>query len=136
VSRYDAVVVGGGPAGATAALTLARAGMRVALAEKAAFPRRKVCGEFVSATTWPLLRELGVGNSLLAAAGPPVDRVGLFAGSAIVAAAMPTPGRGDPWGRALGRDILDAALLASSVGATRAANSASRSRTGIACRPA
>ena len=51
---YDAIVVGGGPAGATSAILLAQAGWRVAVVEKARFPRRKVCGEFISGTTWPL----------------------------------------------------------------------------------
>src|SRR5690349_19918246 len=44
---YDALVIGGGPGGATAALLLARAGWNVVLAEKTAFPRSKVCGEFI-----------------------------------------------------------------------------------------
>ena len=68
--RYDALIVGGGPAGATAAILLAQTGWRVAVAEKKPFPRRKVCGEFVSGTSWPLLRELGVAESLLAPTGP------------------------------------------------------------------
>src|SRR5438034_7373326 len=38
---YDAIVLGGGPGGATAGLLLARAGWRVAIIEKARFPRRK-----------------------------------------------------------------------------------------------
>ena len=57
---FDAIVIGGGPAGSTAALLLARAGWSVALVERMAFPRRKVCGEFLSATNLPLLAELGV----------------------------------------------------------------------------
>ncbi|MBK8740329.1 MAG: FAD-dependent monooxygenase [Betaproteobacteria bacterium] len=69
-SRYDAIIVGGGPAGATAGILLAQAGWRIAIVEKARFPRRKVCGEFISGTTWPLLRQLGVTGELLELAGP------------------------------------------------------------------
>ncbi|HTJ02570.1 MAG TPA: FAD-dependent oxidoreductase, partial [Methylovirgula sp.] len=47
---YDAIVIGAGPAGATSALALARRGWSVALIEKTLFPRRKVCGEFISAS--------------------------------------------------------------------------------------
>lgn len=46
--RYDAIVVGGGPAGATAALTLAQAGARVLLLERRRLPRYKACGGCLS----------------------------------------------------------------------------------------
>ncbi len=46
--RYDAIVVGGGPAGATAAFFLGRAGKRVLVLEGQALPRYKVCGGAVS----------------------------------------------------------------------------------------
>jgi geranylgeranyl reductase family protein len=44
VERFDAIVVGAGPAGSTAALRLARAGARVCLLDRARFPRDKPCG--------------------------------------------------------------------------------------------
>ena len=46
--RVDTIVVGAGPAGATAAMCLARAGFQVALLDRASFPRDKACGEFVN----------------------------------------------------------------------------------------
>jgi len=114
-STFDAVIVGGGPGGATSALLLAKAGWSVALVEKASFPRGKVCGEFLSATNLPLLRHLGVAESFLELAGPEVRQVGLFSGDHAVTSDMPRPGTsdgtGDGWGRALGRDRLDTLLL-------------------------
>ncbi|HEX7605439.1 MAG TPA: FAD-dependent monooxygenase, partial [Usitatibacter sp.] len=111
MNSVEALVIGGGPAGATAAIGLARAGWAVAIVEKSPFPRGKVCGEYISATTWPVLRELGIEPSIARRAGPAVVRVGLFSGDAATDAAMPAPG-GAPgeWGHAIGRDILDSAL--------------------------
>lgn len=58
--RWDAVVVGAGPGGSVAALVLARAGARVALVDKAAFPRDKACGDLVGPRGVRVLEELGV----------------------------------------------------------------------------
>jgi len=44
MSDYDVVVCGGGPSGATTAFYAARAGLRVALIDRAKFPRDKACG--------------------------------------------------------------------------------------------
>jgi len=57
---FEAVVVGAGPAGSVAALVLARAGARVALADKASFPRDKACGDLVGPRGVQVLAELGV----------------------------------------------------------------------------
>jgi flavin-dependent dehydrogenase len=109
---FDAVVIGGGPAGSTTALLLARAGWSVAVVERARFPRRKVCGEFLSAANLPLLRHLGVADDFLDLAGPEVKRVAVFARDRRIVADMPRlRGEKHGWGRALGREQLDTLLL-------------------------
>jgi geranylgeranyl reductase family protein len=59
-TRFDVLVVGSGPAGSIAALVLARGGARVALADKARFPRDKACGDLVGPRGVQLLDDLGV----------------------------------------------------------------------------
>lgn len=109
---FDVLIIGGGPAGATAALLLANAGWSVAIVEKKIFPRRKVCGEFISATNLPLLQKLNLADFYLANGGPEVRRVGLFAADTVLASAMPPANHSlGHWGRALGREHLDSLLL-------------------------
>lgn len=109
---FDALIVGGGPAGATTALLLSQAGWSVALVEKKIFPRRKVCGEFISATSLPLLHKLGISNFYLNHCGPEIKRVGFFSGNNILTSAMPsTTFSLGHWGHALGREHLDTILL-------------------------
>ena len=105
---HDAIVIGGGPGGTSTAIGLARAGRRVALVERAVFPRRKVCGEFMSSASRPVLDALGVAESWDAAAGPEIRRLALFMGERVVTAPMPGSGGA---GRGLGRDVLDGLLL-------------------------
>jgi flavin-dependent dehydrogenase len=56
----DVLIVGAGPAGAIAGLVAARAGARVRLVDRAAFPRDKLCGDTVNPGTMSILRRLGV----------------------------------------------------------------------------
>jgi geranylgeranyl reductase family protein len=57
-TRFDVLVVGSGPAGSVAALVLARGGARVALVDKASFPRDKACGDMVGPRGLQLLADL------------------------------------------------------------------------------
>ncbi|MGB4257034.1 MAG: FAD-dependent oxidoreductase, partial [Phycisphaerae bacterium] len=54
----DIAIVGAGPAGASAAIRLARAGRRVVLIDRKHFPRQKVCGGCLSGPAVARLREL------------------------------------------------------------------------------
>ena len=109
---FDAVVIGAGVAGGTAAILLAQAGWSVAVVEKSEFPRRKVCGECIAASNLPLLDALGLGEALDRFAGAPLRRVGLFVDDERVLAPLPGFDHGSHvWGRALGREHLDTLLL-------------------------
>ncbi len=110
---YDAIIIGAGPAGTTAAIRLASAGWSVAIVEKRQFPRRKVCGECIAASNLPLLDALGIGEQFDALAGPDLQRVGLFVGQRRIIAPLPPMAHArHRWGRALGREHLDTLLLA------------------------
>jgi flavin-dependent dehydrogenase len=52
---YDALIVGGGPAGSTCARTLTRAGARVAIVDRAEFPRVKLCAGWLSPPFWDVI---------------------------------------------------------------------------------
>ena len=62
---FDIAIIGGGPAGSTAAIHLARAGMRVGLFEKKTFPRDVLCGEFLSKEVIESLNKLGLCQKFL-----------------------------------------------------------------------
>jgi flavin-dependent dehydrogenase len=109
---FDAVVVGAGPAGAAAAILLARAGWAVALVERQRFPRRKVCGECIAATNLSLLDALGVGAAVQRLAGAELRRVAVLRGARSVVAPLPAlEGGPHRFGRALGREHLDTLLV-------------------------
>jgi geranylgeranyl reductase family protein len=61
---YEVIVVGGGPAGASAAYFNATNGKRVLFIEKADFPRDKVCGDGVTGKSLQVLHEMGLSNEI------------------------------------------------------------------------
>jgi menaquinone-9 beta-reductase len=58
--KYDVAIAGGGLAGLSAAILLAREGYRVCLFEKESYPFHKVCGEYISMESWDFLCGLGL----------------------------------------------------------------------------
>jgi flavin-dependent dehydrogenase len=85
--HFDLAIIGGGPAGCSAAITAARSGTRVVLLEARDFPRHKVCGEFVSYEGIEVLTNLlrdrpGAGSKLDDA--PKINRARLFLGTRMI----------------------------------------------------
>jgi flavin-dependent dehydrogenase len=64
--KYDVIIVGGGPAGTTAAIQCRRAGLAVALIERVKFPRERP-GESLHPGIEPLFQQIGVNERFLSA---------------------------------------------------------------------
>lgn len=62
MKTYDAIVVGGGPAGSITSMYLKKAGKKVLLIDKARFPRDKTCGDAQGRKLASALKELGIYN--------------------------------------------------------------------------
>ena len=105
--RFDSAVVGSGPAGAVAALTLARAGATVALIDKAGFPRDKACGDLVGPRGVQIMIELGLRPAEVMSLGDMVV-VGPTGGRALLPAIPGLAYPGEAW--AVPRTRLDADL--------------------------
>ncbi len=82
---YDLIVIGGGPAGSSAAIAAARAGAQVLLLERGRYPRHKVCGEFVSAESLDLLSTLlGTHDKALLNQAIPISHTRLFVDDRVI----------------------------------------------------
>jgi 2-polyprenyl-6-methoxyphenol hydroxylase-like FAD-dependent oxidoreductase len=113
--RFDVLIVGAGVAGSASAILLARCGWKVALVERQVFPRAKVCGECLGASSFALLDALGVGTAVRATAGPELHQVVLMRGQKSVCAPLPAATAAYSWSRAVRREDLDTLLVAQAV---------------------
>jgi geranylgeranyl reductase family protein len=77
MTRWDAVIVGAGPAGSATALLLARAGLHVLLLDRAHFPREKPCSEYLSPESSLVLERLGPEVLHAVATASPAHLVGM-----------------------------------------------------------
>ena len=109
---FDAIIVGGGPAGSSAAIHLAARGARVLLAERERFPREKLCGEFISPECLGHFARLGVLAGMESAGGSEVSETVFYAPSGR-ALSVPSEWFGGARASALGlsRAEMDARLL-------------------------
>ncbi|MDQ3483106.1 MAG: FAD-dependent monooxygenase [Pseudomonadota bacterium] len=101
--RTAALIVGGGPAGSAAAITLARGGLIPELIERTTGPHDVVCGGFLGWDALDALSTLGIDVRLLAA--HPIHRLRLIAAGSRVEVDLPQPAVG------LSRRKLDEAML-------------------------
>lgn len=102
---FDLAIVGGGPAGCSAAIMAARCGARVLLMERTSFPRHKVCGEFVSGESLELLEQLlGDGFQKLLFDAPRISDSRIFLDGSVLHASV------KPSAASIARFDLDSAL--------------------------
>lgn len=112
---FDVIIVGGGPAGSVAAWSLAKAGAKVAVVERAVFPREKVCGDYVEPGGLRILDAMGRLEPLSAGGRLPITHNRIYFGPRL-AYRGPIPYYGDlpeapPHGLIIPRHELDTDLL-------------------------
>jgi geranylgeranyl reductase family protein len=113
VNQRDLLVIGGGPAGAAAALRAARAGVRVMLFEKGPHGRDKVCGDGLTPRAVAALNDL----DLSIAGAHRIDGLRMIAGKTTRELLWPTtdrfPNHGAVWPRRrFDTFLIDAAIAA------------------------
>jgi flavin-dependent dehydrogenase len=104
---YDVVIAGAGPAGSVAATVLARAGARVALIDRARFPRHKLCGDTLNPGVLAILKRLKLASMVETCGVPIVGMVLTGEDGSSVEGRYPD----GLFGRAIRRSDLDWALV-------------------------
>ena len=112
MSCYDAIIIGGGPAGSSAAISLAQRGARVLVLEEKRMPRGKLCGEFITPECFPSLERLGVMDRMLAAGAQKITRVNLIGSNGeSVQTHISKMSNDAPWAMSLSRARFDQILF-------------------------
>jgi geranylgeranyl reductase family protein len=111
--QFDIAIIGGGPGGSAAAISAARAGLRVVLCEKGPYGRDKVCGDGLTPRAIAALNELGIDHSV----AHRIDGLRMIAGNKQRELAWPTtdrfPNHGAVWPRQrFDNHLLDVAIAA------------------------
>lgn len=107
--RADVIVVGAGPAGSAAAVSLARLGRRVILIDKATFPRDKCCGDGLTTAALRRLEHLGLDPARVKSWEPVDDCVVVATDGFTVE--LPLPSDGTQFAASATRADLDEALV-------------------------
>ena len=110
---FDAIIIGGGPSGSAAAISMARQGARVLVLEEKRMPRGKLCGEFITPECFPTLKRLGVMQSMLAAGAQKISRVSLVAesGKSVESCISEMSDSDSQWAMSLSRSRFDQILF-------------------------
>jgi len=109
-NTFDVIIAGAGPAGSSAAIHLARNGLRVVLVEQKKFPRAKLCGEFISPECQCHFENLGVADAIKISSPAPITET-VFYSSRGHHVTIPSDWFGGSLALGLSRAVMDHVLL-------------------------